>query len=238
MAATASDGQTTPPVGAHVLTADGDEIGTVKEVRGTAFKVDAPMQQDYWLGDTCVIRASSDQVTLAFAKNELDNYRLSGPDDMPAGSTDAIMLLMHMHREAKQQFSAILGASDNQRALQMWQRLQPVLKVHEQMEEQYLYDPLRAQQGAESELGKWEPQHERDVEQVEALIASADTLDANSGSWRDQIRRIADTLSQHIAEEESTIFPRIQQVWSPDQLQRAGQQMQQYKTQQLAGATT
>ena len=36
-------------IGQRVYDADGGEIGTVKEVRGERFKVDAPMQPDYWL---------------------------------------------------------------------------------------------------------------------------------------------------------------------------------------------
>lgn len=39
----------TPTLGARVVTADGDELGKVKEVSGTCFKVDASMQPD--LGD-------------------------------------------------------------------------------------------------------------------------------------------------------------------------------------------
>jgi uncharacterized protein (TIGR02271 family) len=41
-------------IGQRVYSSDGSELGTVKEVRGAYFKVDAPMQPDYWLRtDTC-----------------------------------------------------------------------------------------------------------------------------------------------------------------------------------------
>ena len=149
-------------------------------------------------------------------------------------STNAIDLLMQMHREAKQQFMQILGASDGQQAVRRWKQLQPVLKVHEQMEEQYLYDPLKAERGSNTELGQWEPQHEREVNEVEQMISQADTMEQGAAGWRDQIRRISDTLAEHIAEEEGMIFPRIRQVWDEQKLQQAGMQMQQLMQQKLS----
>ena len=48
---TTHDSGATEPltIGCPVFTADGDEIGRVKEIRGRYFKVDAPMRPDYWL---------------------------------------------------------------------------------------------------------------------------------------------------------------------------------------------
>ena len=37
------------PVGAEVITIDGQKLGTVKEVRAGRFQVDAPMRTDIWL---------------------------------------------------------------------------------------------------------------------------------------------------------------------------------------------
>jgi flagellar biosynthesis regulator FlaF len=47
---------------------------------------------------------------------------------------DAIQLLKNAHEKAKQAFEEIQTASADQRA-QLWARLEPELKVHEEMEE-------------------------------------------------------------------------------------------------------
>lgn len=47
------------PIGTTIFTRDGEELGRVKEVRGTAFKVDAPAQPDYWLPTSCLSTAST-----------------------------------------------------------------------------------------------------------------------------------------------------------------------------------
>ncbi len=70
----------TPTLGARVVTADGEEIGRVKEVSGACFKVDAPMQPDYWLGMDCVAVSSPGEVRLTVAKNELGDVKADAPD--------------------------------------------------------------------------------------------------------------------------------------------------------------
>jgi hypothetical protein len=65
--------------GAHVYTLDGDDLGTVKEVQGAYFKVDAPMQPDYWLRSDCIRTAAADRVELAFDKDHLGDFKVSDP---------------------------------------------------------------------------------------------------------------------------------------------------------------
>jgi len=67
-------------VGARVWTKDGKELGTVKEVQGDAFKIDAPMKKDYWLSITQVLQSKGGALELDFDEEVLDDYKLSGPD--------------------------------------------------------------------------------------------------------------------------------------------------------------
>ncbi len=65
-----------PTVGCEIYSADGDKLGTVKEVQGAYFKVDAPMQPDYWLACDCVRGGTAgNRVEVAFQKSELDTYK-------------------------------------------------------------------------------------------------------------------------------------------------------------------
>jgi hypothetical protein len=80
MANTYSGGAPMP--GAHIYTADGDDLGTVKEVQGRYFKVDAGMQPDYWLSSECVVgSATGGDMRLSFSKDQLGNMKLKDPDD-------------------------------------------------------------------------------------------------------------------------------------------------------------
>jgi hypothetical protein len=69
------------PVGTPVYTADGDKLGTVKQIQGVSFKVDAPMRPDYWLRTALIATVGADRVELAVPKDQLGDYQLDEPAD-------------------------------------------------------------------------------------------------------------------------------------------------------------
>lgn len=138
---------------------------------------------------------------------------------------NAIKLLRQMHADAKTSFRLILGSDDPGEAGAMWQQLQPVLKLHEQMEETYLYGPLQKAMAPGTPLGDWEHFHHADVAVAEQLIQGTAQLQPGTPPWRMQIGQINDLLARHIMDEEGQIFPRIEQVMDPSQLEQAGDNM-------------
>jgi hypothetical protein len=67
------------PMGAEVFTSDGDKIGEVAEIRGSAFKVDVAMQPDYWLPLNAVSSSAGNRVVLTFHKDHLGDYKMDEP---------------------------------------------------------------------------------------------------------------------------------------------------------------
>jgi hypothetical protein len=65
---------------------DGEQLGTVKEVRGRCFKVDAPMAPDYWLSVDNISSRTGGQVMLRFNKDQVGDYKVGEPDEV---DTDA-----------------------------------------------------------------------------------------------------------------------------------------------------
>ena len=61
--------------GLPVFTRDGDQIGEVKEVGDAAFKVNAPMQPDYWLRRDAVLAFNADRVTMDFTHDQLGQHK-------------------------------------------------------------------------------------------------------------------------------------------------------------------
>ncbi len=68
-------------VGARVYTLDGADLGTVADSTPQAFKVDAPLEPDYWLSRDCIRLASSDEVRVDFNRNDLDARKLEQPPE-------------------------------------------------------------------------------------------------------------------------------------------------------------
>ena len=63
-------------VGAEVVTADGQALGRVKHTSPSAFQVDAPRQQDYWLETTIVKNSSSLRVELLIEQSQIGAYKM------------------------------------------------------------------------------------------------------------------------------------------------------------------
>ncbi len=68
-----------PAVGSLVVTKDGKELGRVKEISGSCFKVDAPMQADYWLATDVIRDAAEGPIVLTLESKDLDESKMDAP---------------------------------------------------------------------------------------------------------------------------------------------------------------
>lgn len=149
---------------------------------------------------------------------------------------NAILLLKNEHEKAKLMLGEIQAASAEQRG-QLWAKLEPELKVHEQMEEAALYGPVAEAIGStDQELKEWPEHHHEEVTELEALIQEIDGLDPTDDQWMEKVEELQQTLAHHIEEEEGDIWPQIEQVWDQSRLEQAGQQMETLKRQKTPRA--
>jgi hemerythrin-like domain-containing protein len=144
---------------------------------------------------------------------------------------DAIQMLKQEHEQAKKMFAQIEPASGDERG-QLWKKLKPELKLHEQMEERALYKPVAKDVGSKDrKLSEWENHHRAEVSELESMIKEIDELEPSAKQWMEKIKELRQTLEHHIQEEEGEIWPRIQQVWEREKLAEAGEQMETMKRQ-------
>ena len=68
-------------IGAQVVTADGGELGRVKEVSESAFLVNAPRQFDFWLEKGLAKEATAARVALTIGQQDLGAYKMDRPQD-------------------------------------------------------------------------------------------------------------------------------------------------------------
>jgi hemerythrin-like domain-containing protein len=140
------------------------------------------------------------------------------------------------HEQAKRAFGDIAAARADQRA-QLWAKLEPELKVHEEVEEMALYGPVAQEVGPRDQaLKEWQEHHREEVSEAEALIEEISGLDPTTEEWMAQVDELKDTLEHHIQEEEGDIWPRIEQAWDRAKLEHAGQQMETLKRQKMSRA--
>ena len=87
---------TTDWTGRDVISRDGQQIGTVKEVHGGYFHVDVSMAPDYWLSSLYAVSADATGIRLTLAKDEIDLHKIDKPgmepvDAMAGHRSDAIL---------------------------------------------------------------------------------------------------------------------------------------------------
>ena len=62
-------------LGCPIVTADGEQIGTLSEVAEEAIKVDAPMRRDFWIDVEYVRACEGGRIELSFLKQDLGAYK-------------------------------------------------------------------------------------------------------------------------------------------------------------------
>lgn len=80
---------TTLQVGSRVMSADGKQLGIVKETRADRFLVDVRWAPDYWLGIETVDNADGDLVQLILTKDSIGPAKLRDEVKGPGISDDA-----------------------------------------------------------------------------------------------------------------------------------------------------
>jgi hypothetical protein len=61
----------TPQVGWSIYTHDGQELGQVREVRGSYFRINAPREPDYWLDMEWIASSADGRLTMSFDRADL-----------------------------------------------------------------------------------------------------------------------------------------------------------------------
>lgn len=150
---------------------------------------------------------------------------------------NAIDFLKQEHVNANEKFEEIEQASADQRG-QLWKELKPELKVHEHIEDEFVYGPLSKDPKAKgTPLADFQAHQDKDVAELEAAIADLEKRDPADDAWLSQLKKIHASLKDHIKEEEGTIFPAIPGVWTASKLEEAGAGMAEEKQRKLKAAT-
>ena len=69
-----------PIQGATVTTADREKLGSVKEIVGDCFKIDAPMARDYWLASDTIATVTGNDILLRLRREEINDVKISEPE--------------------------------------------------------------------------------------------------------------------------------------------------------------
>jgi hemerythrin superfamily protein len=132
---------------------------------------------------------------------------------------DPIELLTRQHEEAETLFQQVAAASGEEKTL-LFRRLAWLLTLHAQLEERTFYPMVKVAETEDLLHHSFD-----DHAQAKALISQLVHLNASDMRFEPTLVDLRAAVEAHVAEERSVLFPRVQRLFSAEQLERLGQEL-------------
>lgn len=143
-------------------------------------------------------------------------------------ATDPIALLTEDHQRLRALLDALsrTAESDLRQREQLLTRIEREMLIHKEIEEQLFYPALRAAGGTEGMRLFYEAvEGHRTVDQL--ILPDLKNADAGHERFSGRAKVLKDLIEHHAEEEESRMFALARQVFSADELDDLGAQMEQ-----------
>jgi hypothetical protein len=142
---------------------------------------------------------------------------------------DAITLLREDHHRFRTMLDEGEGTTERAKKTrrELLDRLDALMKAHEQYEEKFLYEPLREyQRTKDNVLEGYEEHHVCDV-----IVAELRRLDVSDERWGAKFAVLKENLEHHLQEEEEEMFKKARTLLDKSELVALGEKMQAMKRQ-------
>lgn len=137
---------------------------------------------------------------------------------------DAISLLKADHDKVKELFSQVESASENEKK-SLFEKIQEELEIHTHIEETILYPKLKEiEELTDLTLEAVEEHH-----QAKMLMREISALSDSSEKLEPKLKVLQEDIEHHIEEEEKEMFPKMQKIFSPEDLRYIGAELEHEK---------
>jgi hemerythrin superfamily protein len=134
-----------------------------------------------------------------------------------------VKLLVADHEKAERLFEEIESAESPSQRQTLVAQLDAELTRHTRIEERVLYPfARRAVQDGPGLIDEAEHEHA----EAKAVLARVAALDVSTGEFTDLLTQLKKLVSHHVDEEESKLFPKLEQSAGPDDLERLRLELQ------------
>ena len=147
---------------------------------------------------------------------------------------DAITLLKADHDKAKKLMDELEQTTERgvKTRTELWAKLLKELTIHENIEEEIFYPALRDKpKGKDIVLEAMEEHH-----LVDDIVEQIKDTPVDDEHWGANFKVAKENVEHHIEEEETEMFKIARQVFSKDELEEFGRQMEEAKAVQMREA--
>ncbi|NGN69938.1 hemerythrin domain-containing protein, partial [Streptomyces sp. A7024] len=139
-----------------------------------------------------------------------------------ARKQDVLDALMEDHREVERLFAAFDGSTDGAQRRELVDHMIIELVRHSEAEEQHLYPAIRrvlpdGEKIADSELD--------DHAAAERTMDALDGAEPGSEAFARDVAQLMTQIKEHVAEEESEVFPQLRQALTKEEREELGEKV-------------
>lgn len=147
---------------------------------------------------------------------------------------DAIALLKADHKNVKELFAQVEDTSERAKAQlqRLGEQICTELTVHTQVEEKLFYPAVqeRTKRGHKEEKDMVLEAYEEHAA-AKTVIGDIQATDSGDESYKPKIKTLSEMIDHHVKEEESELFPAVQELFDEDELVELGGRMAELKAQ-------
>ncbi len=126
------------------------------------------------------------------------------------GLTGVFKTLAEQHGQVTALLLRVKSSADKR--AELWPKIRIELLSHEKGELREVFPALRD----DAQTRPMAEQHDREAGELESQIQRIDALGFDSPNWEPEFNRLVELVKQHVDEEESSIFPKAQEVLGKD----------------------
>jgi hemerythrin superfamily protein len=135
------------------------------------------------------------------------------------GKTNALAILEKDHREVERLVAQFEKAKDDAQKTELAQKICLELKIHAEVEEEFLYPMAREETGEDHLVNEAQVEHQT----AKMLIKEIEAAKATDEMFEARVKVLGEYVKHHVKEEENELFPKIRK--SDMDLEEVGAQL-------------
>jgi len=136
---------------------------------------------------------------------------------------DALELLKEDHQKVKELFEEAEGTEDEKEKRKLFDEIQTELETHARIEETVFYPAMEKREELKDMVLESIEEHK----QVKTLLREIDNLKSDSEKFDPKLKVLMENVEHHAEEEEEgKMFPKVRQLFSKQDLESLGQELE------------
>ncbi len=136
---------------------------------------------------------------------------------------DAVTLLTTQHQKAEALFEKIEASTDPAEKQRLLDQVITELKAHTKIEEEVLYPIVRGDMKKGTKLFEEAMQEHQEAKKA---IKELESMTPQDAEWQAHFEILMHGVLHHAKEEETEMFPKLEEMLSPERLDALGEQME------------